>query len=361
MKQFPFLKKSLQDIATYTVSGKPLQPELMKLNQNENPFDIPLDLKRELLDEFLTQPWHRYPETFPHELLTALAASTGHPADGIIAGNGSNELMYTLFMATVSSGTRVLIPTPTFFLYEKAVRVFDGNVISVPMNDDFSFAPGKILDAIQKENPSVIVIVSPNSPTARSLPLAELETILEATDSLVIVDEAYIEFSDHGSAQHLMKRHEHLVILRTFSKAFSMAGLRVGYLLASPRLAAELLKPKIPFAVHAFSALTAIRMMERHEIVDERIAFLKEQRRWLEAQMRNIFGVEVFPSDTNFLILRTPHPAGILFRKLLDSNVLIRDVSSYPMMERMLRVNAGLKEENERFISVLLKNLEVAG
>ena len=357
MNQFPFLKKSLLEIETYAVSGKPLQPALIKLNQNENPFDIPHELKRELLDEFLKQPWHRYPETFPRDLLSALAAYTGHPADGIIAGNGSNELMYTLFMATVTSDTKVLIPTPTFFLYEKAVRIFDGTVISVPMNDDLSFAPEKILDAIQKEHPTVIVLVSPNSPTARSLPLADLEAILEATDSLVIVDEAYIEFSDYGSAQYLLKHHEHLVLLRTFSKAFSMAGLRVGYLLASPRLAAELLKPKIPFAVHAFSVLTAIRMMARHDLLDERIAFLKEQRHWLETQMQSMPGVEVFPSDTNFLILRTRHSAGLLFRLLLDSNVLIRDVSSYPMMERMLRVNAGLKEENERFISALQKNI----
>ncbi|MCX6139103.1 MAG: histidinol-phosphate transaminase [Ignavibacteriales bacterium] len=360
MQSFPFIKKSLKEIETYSVSGKPLQPDLIKLNQNENPFDVPLDLKRELLDELLRQPWHRYPDTFPVDLLKALAGYTGHPVEGIIAGNGSNELMYTIFMATVGAGTKVLIPTPTFFLYEKAVRVFDGTVIPVPMHDDLSYAPEKILEAIEREHPSVIVLVSPNSPTARSLTLEDIESIVNAADGLVIVDEAYIEFSDHGSVQQLLQGHENLVILRTFSKAFSMAGLRVGYLLAEPRLAAELLKPKIPFAVHAFSALTAIRMMEHRPLLNERIAYLKEGRRWLEAQMRTIPEVEIFPSDTNFLIFSTPQAAGMLFQRLLENNVLIRDVSSYPMMERMLRVNTGLKEENERFISVLNNNLQVA-
>ena len=347
------IKQSVRALETYAVRGKTLQPGLIKLNQNENPFDVPDEIKRELTEEFLKSPWNRYPEVFSGELLKALSSHVHHPADGMIAGNGSNELMYTILMATVSKGTKVLIPSPSFFLYEKAVKVFDGAVVSVMMNDDLSFPSEEILRSAQKEKPALIVLVSPNSPTGQSMSIDDVEKILAGTSSLVLVDEAYIEFSEKQSVQSLLEKYDRLIVLRTFSKAFSMAGLRVGYLLASPALCAELLKPKIPFTVNAFSASVAMKLMERKEIVDERIAFIKNQKKILFDALRSFDGVEVFSSDTNFLIFRTRENAGSLFQRLLQRNVLVRDVSSYPMLERALRVNAGTEKENKTFLAVL--------
>lgn len=116
------IKQSVRALETYAVKGKTLQPGLIKLNQNENPFDVPDGIKRELVEEFLKNPWNRYPEVFPGELLQALSSFVRHPVEGIIAGNGSNELMYTILMATVSRGTKVLIPSPSFFLYKKRLK-----------------------------------------------------------------------------------------------------------------------------------------------------------------------------------------------------------------------------------------------
>ena len=347
------IKPGVRALETYNVKGKAFQAGLIKLNQNENPFDVPDEIKRELTEEFRNQPWNRYPEVFPSKLLQALSSYVQHPVEGIIAGNGSNELMYTLLMATVSKGTKVLIPSPSFFLYEKAVKVFDGEVVSVLMNDDLSFPTEKILQSARKEKPAVIVLVSPNSPTGQSISIYDVEKILTCTSSLVLVDEAYIEFSEKLSVQALLKKHGRLVVLRTFSKAFSMAGLRIGYLLAHPTLCAELLKPKIPFTVNVFSASVAIKLMQRKEIIDERIAFIKNQKKYLLNTLRSSNGVEVFSSDTNFLIFRTRHKAGTLFQRLLQQNVLVRDVSSYPMLERALRVNAGTEQENKTFLTVL--------
>ncbi len=351
------IKASVQALETYAVTGKKLQPGLIKLNQNENPFDVPDDIKRELTEEFLGKPWNRYPEVFPVELLKAISLYVQHPVEGIIAGNGSNELMYTILMATVGKGTKVLIPSPTFFLYEKAVRVFDGEVVPVMMNDDFSFAAEKIIETAKKEKPSVIVLVSPNSPTGQSIPFDDVGRILRETASLVIVDEAYIEFSEKRSIQSLIKEFDRLVVLRTFSKAFSMAGLRIGYLLAQPSLCTELLKPKIPFTVNDFSAAVAMKLMQRKKVVDERIALVKAQKNFLFKSLRALGGIEVFSSDTNFLIFRTRREAHELFQSLFKQNVLIRDVSSYPMLARTLRVNAGTEEENMAFLSVLKNNL----
>jgi len=347
------IKPSVRTLATYAVKGKALQPGLIKLNQNENPFDVPDDIKRDLVEDFLRRPWNRYPGVFPDELLDALSSFVHHPVDGIIAGNGSNELMYTVMMAVVSKGSKVLIPSPSFFLYEKAVRIFDGEVLSVNMNPDLSFSAQEILDVARREKPELIVLVSPNSPTGQSMPVAEVERILKETDSIVLVDEAYIEFSEKQSVKDLLSGYDRLLVLRTFSKAFSMAGLRIGYLLAAPSLCAELLKPKIPFTVNLFSASVSIRLMARKDLVDRRIAFIRNQKNFVLKTLRSIAGVESFSSDTNFLIFKTRHPAKTLFDRMLERNVLIRDVSSYPMLERTLRVNIGTEEENKTFLAVL--------
>ncbi len=351
------IKLNVRALETYDVKGKTLQPGLIKLNQNENPFDIPDDIKRELAKEFFSQSWNRYPEVFPVELLKALSVYTRHPVEGIIAGNGSNELMYTVLMSIVGKGTKILIPSPSFFLYEKAVKVFDGDVLSVRMNDNLSFPTERIIEAARREKPALIILVSPNSPTGQSIAIDDVEKILATTSSIVLVDEAYIEFSDKHSAQSLIEKHDRLVVLRTFSKAFSMAGLRVGYLLAQPALCKEFLKPKIPFTVNNFSASVAIKLMQRKELIDERIAYIKNQKEFLLNSLRALSGVEVFSSDTNFLIFKTRHESGALFQRLLHENVIVRDVSSYPMLERMLRVNAGTEKENTTFLAVLRKNL----
>lgn len=351
------IKPNVRALETYAVKGKTLQPGLIKLNQNENPFDIPDDIKREVADEFFSKSWNRYPEVFPVELLKALSLHVQHPVDGIIAGNGSNELMYTVLMSIVTKGAKVLIPSPSFFLYEKAVKVFDGEVVAVRMNNDLSFPVERILETARREKPVLIILVSPNSPTGQSISIDDVERILAETASIVLVDEAYIEFSDKRSAQSLIDKYDRLAVLRTFSKAFSMAGLRVGYLLAQPALCTELLKPKIPFTVNNFSASVAMKLMQRKNLIDERITYIKNQKKFLCNSLRLLGGVEAFFSDTNFLIFRTRHESGELFQRLLQHDVLVRDVSSYPMLERMLRVSAGTEQENKTFLVVLQKSL----
>ncbi|MGE5315720.1 MAG: histidinol-phosphate transaminase [Acidobacteriota bacterium] len=358
MNALDLIKPGVRALDQYVVKGKPMSSSLIKLNQNENPFDVPDVVKREVAEEFLQSAWNRYPEVFPVQLLEALSAYTGHPVEGILAGNGSNELMYTVAMAVVSHGTKVLMAEPTFFLYEKIIRICEGELITVPMNDDdLSYAPERIIEEAVREEPSLIVLVSPNSPTAQSLRASEIETILTRTRSLVLVDEAYIEFSDRPSVQPLIAKYDRLIVLRTFSKAFSLAGLRIGYLLTNPALCSELMKVKVPFAVNAFSASVAIALMKDPVMLSERIAYIKQEKRRVQAALASIPGVRLFPSDTNFLIFKTEHEADDLFGKLLADNVLVRDVSSYPMLEKVLRVNIGTVEENNAFLASLTRHL----
>ncbi len=351
------IKPSVQKLETYTVKGKPLSPELIKLNQNENPFDLPDELKRELIEDFYHQPWNRYPEVFPTHLLEALSKHLSLPIESIIAANGSNELMYTIGMAIIGKGTKVLIPMPTFFLYEKIVRVLEGEVIEVPMKQDLSFDVDAIIGNAKKEKPALIILNSPNSPTGQSILISDVERILRETDSIVLVDEAYIEFSDKPSAATILFQYDRLIILRTFSKAFSLAGLRIGYLLAQPALVSELLKPKIPFTVNNFSASIAIKLMQNNDMVTERIRYIIQQRAYLHKNLSEQNGITLFCSDSNFLIFKSKNEAAVLLEQLLNENVLIRDVSSYPMLKGFLRVNAGTEFENNAFLTALKKYL----
>ncbi|MEW5798505.1 MAG: histidinol-phosphate transaminase [Bacteroidota bacterium] len=357
MSFLKYIKPSVQHLDAYSVKSKPLSPDLIKLNQNENPFDLPNELKRELLDEFYSQPWNRYPDVFPGHLIEALSKYTSIPRESIIAANGSNELMYTVLMAIVGSGTKVLIPAPTFFLYEKIVRVLEGHLISVPANDDLSFHVDGIISTAKKEHPALIILNSPNSPTGQMLSLGDVEKIITETDSIVLVDEAYIEFAEMPSVFPLLQKYDRLIILRTFSKAFSLAGLRIGYLLAQPDLCSELLKPKIPFTVNNFSASVAIKLMQHSELINERITYIKKQKQFLFENLNQINTIKVFPSQTNFLIFTVKNGAKALFENLLSENVLIRDVSSYPMLNNTLRVNAGTEAENRAFLTALKKYL----
>jgi histidinol-phosphate aminotransferase len=351
------IKPSIRQLDAYSVKSKPLSPDLIKLNQNENPFDLPVELKREIAEELLRQPWNRYPDVFPLRLIEALSADQNVPVESIIAANGSNELMYTILMAIVSKGTSVLIPTPTFFLYEKIVAVLEGRVIAVPARPDLTFDVDAIIAAARREQPALIILNSPNSPTGQMLSAVDAERIVDATDAIVVIDEAYIEFADMPSLLPLMQKYDRVVILRTFSKAFSLAGLRIGYLLAQPGLCAELLKPKIPFTVNNISSAAAIMLMQKKELVFERIRYIKRQKQLLYEALSGIEGIKSFSSQTNFLIFQTKKTAAELFDALLAENVLVRDVSSYPMLERTLRVNAGTESENQAFLAALKKHL----
>jgi histidinol-phosphate aminotransferase len=344
------ISENVRQLEPYTLKAA---PAMVKLNQNENPFDIPPEIKDEILETFKQKSWNRYPEVLPFALIDLLAEYHHYPADGIIAANGSNELLYTVMMTVVSKGVKVLIPSPTFFLYEKAVKIMNGEVVHVMMKDDLTFHTEKILAAIQRENPRLIILVSPNSPTGQSISCEDVERILEATRGLVLVDEAYIEFSEKQSAFGLLEDHVNLILLRTFSKSFSAAGLRIGYLLTTSRLRTEILKPKIPFTVGVLAQIFVQVIFRHFDLVQQRIGLIKRERNRLYDTLQKIQGVRSFPSDSNFLLFQTKRTSQEIFDGLLRRGVLVRDVSLYPMLDRMLRVNAGTAEEDDAFLSAL--------
>lgn len=341
------------------VVGAPEEIDV-KLNQNESPYDVPADLKEEVAAALVDIPFNRYPSEQPHALRHALAEHHDFDPDGIIVGNGSNELTYTFGLTLIDSGTPVVLPTPMFSLYEKVVRLADGALTSVPPRSDLSFDTEALVEAVREVEPALTILTSPNNPTGLAMPLGDIERIVRAAPGFVVIDEAYAEFNPEGSAQRLMDRYPNIILLRTFSKDYGLAGLRIGYLMAQPAIAREIMKARLPFMVDRIAETVALKMLARPELLQERVELMRTSRQELARALRKIEGVEVRPSHTNFVLFRTEWPASELQAALAARGVVVRDMSGYDELPDYLRVNAGTPDENKAFLVALEDTLSNA-
>ena len=352
------VKPAVRQIRAYTLAAREAP---VKINQNENPWDLPEAVKRRVLEKALVRPWARYPDFDPRELTEALARFSGWSADGILAGNGSNELIEALLLVTVGPGTKVVIPEPTFTLYALLTGILGGEGIRVPLTEDLRYDTRALVEARRHSDPAVTIVCSPNNPTGTSLTLHELERLCQASDGLVVVDEAYHEFSGE-TAVPLLEKHPNLVVLRTFSKAMALAGLRVGYLLSSPEIVREVNKARLPYNLNFFTQTAAIAALEEHAVLEEMVRRLVEERERLLKRLEDVPGVRTWPSKANFFLLEllATSPKAV-FESLYRRGVLVRDVSSYPMLSRCLRISIGTPDENETFLHALGTALGEAG
>lgn len=346
-----YIRPAVRAQKPYIVGGVP--DVTVKLNQNESPLDLPPDLKEELAALFMQLPLNRYPNEQPDALREALAAYVGWDADGILIGNGSNELTYTFGLCFIDPETPVVLPRPMFSLYAKMARLFGAALTEVAPREDLSFDVPALLDAVQRTQPALVVLTTPNNPTGLALSLEEIQAVVEATPGFVVVDEAYVEFTEEVSAQTILAAHPNLILLRTFSKACGLAGVRLGYLLAHPAVITEIMKSRLPFMVDRLAEATALALLRRPELIRERTALLKTQRQHLGDALAALDGVEVIPSQANFLLFRTPLELRPLMDHLATLGVLVRDMSGYPELRGFLRVNAGTPDENKAFLVAL--------
>ncbi|HEY7509895.1 MAG TPA: histidinol-phosphate transaminase [Vicinamibacteria bacterium] len=349
------IKPAVRAVAAYTLSARRAP---VKLNQNENPFDVPEALKRRVLERALRRPWSRYPDFDPQELLEALARFSGWRADGVLAGNGSNELIEAALLVTVGEGTRVVIPEPTFTLYALLTRMLGGEAVRVPLGPGLEYE-GEAIAAVRRQaRAPVTVVCSPNNPTGGVLPLGDLARLCGEADGLVIVDEAYHEFSGQ-SAVPLLAEHPNLIVLRTFSKAMGVAGLRLGYLLGAPEVVREINKARLPYNLNFFSQAAALAVLEEAPAFGEVVGRLIAMRDRLARDLAALPGVRVFPSRANFILFELHgHDPRRVFEDLYARGVLVRDVTAYPRLERCLRVSVGTEEENAALLAALRESLE---
>lgn len=358
------VKPAVRGLVAYNVA-LPRAP--VKLNQNENPWDLPEPAKRRVVEKALARSWSRYPDLVPRDLLDALARFSGWRSDGILVGNGSNEAIEALLRATVGAGTRVLVSEPTFTLYAHLAKVLGGEMVRVPMAfrgapaAGFAYDVEAILAARRSSGAPLTIVCSPNNPTGTSLEVEDVERLCRDGDGLVVIDEAYHEFSAR-TVVPLLGRHPNLVVLRTFSKAMALAGLRVGYLLASPELVGEITKARLPYNLDFFSQAAALAALEEKDALATSVHRLVAERERLFARLRDLPGARAFSSDANFFLIEflAADPRAV-FAAMLRRGVLVRDVTSYPRLERCLRVTVGTPEENDAFLHALGTALAEAG
>jgi len=341
----------VRSLAAYTLEAPVTE---RKLNQNEAPEDLPADLKQEILARAVRTPWHRYPGFTPHHLASLLAARHAWTADGVLVGNGSNEVIQAALAVTVGQGDVVVAPEPTFSLYRLLTGVHGGRYVPVPLLPDFRFDVDGLVAAARAEGARVIVLNSPNNPTGSALPAGAVERMLAETSALILCDEAYQEFGG-PSAVELARQDARVVVFRTFSKAMGMAGLRFGYALSHPEVAREIAKGKLPYNVNAITLAAAEVVLGQPERFAARVREVIAERERLIARVGALPGVEAFPSAANFVLLRfSTLPAETVFHRLIaEHRILIRDVSRGAGLQQCLRVTVGTAEDNAAVVQAL--------
>ena len=344
------VKPGVRAISAYTLREYEYE---IKINQNENPVDVPRELKRKILDYALDRSWSRYPPFVPAELYDRLAAYAGWNPEGILAGNGSNEIILALMTVFLGPGKKLVIPAPTFTVYRLVATVLGAEVVQVPLNPDYTFDCDALEGRFIAEG-DMLVVCSPNNPTGALYPRGRIEALLDKTDAPVVVDEAYFEFSGETVAD-LLAFHDNLAVLRTFSKAFSLAGLRMGYGLMDPALAREVGKAKLPYNINFLSIAAAITLLDNARDLEPAVRSIIAERDPMIRAMNGIEGVTAYPSRANFILFETPFEPKRVFEGLLNEGILVRDVSSYPMLGKALRVSVSTPEDNRRFICSLAR------
>lgn len=325
-----------------------------KLNQNESPLDLPEPLKSRILARAARVPWHRYPAFAPTLLQGVLASRAGWVSDGVLVGNGSNELIQAVLSVTLGPGDVVVAPAPTFALYRLLTAVYGGRYEPVPLGAGFAYDLDAFIARARATDARLVILNSPNNPTGSALPDGAVERLLAETRALIVCDEAYQEFGG-PSAVPLLAISSRVVVLRTFSKAMGLAGLRFGYALAHPALAREIAKGKMPYNVNALTLIAAEEVLADDRSLAERVTMIKAERDRVVSALRDFSGLEVYPSQANFFIIRclTVAAREVFSRLHQEFGILVRDIAGAAPLDECLRISVGTREDMDAVLAAL--------
>ena len=324
------------------------------ISANENPCDVPFDLRREIERAVRKVPFNRYPDPLANDLRDLIAGANGLDRDQVLIGNGGDELLFDTALAFGGPGRTFLNVPPTFSVYVNNAQLTNTAIANVPRRADFTVDEDAVVERLARGDIDYTIITSPNNPTGDIVSDTFVTRMLDAADTLVMIDEAYFEFSRY-TVRPLLEQHENLVILRTFSKAFSLAGVRIGYMLGSEAALREYKKVRQPYSVDAVSQAIARVVFGNRALFERGIDDIIDQRARVIAELSAMPHVEVFPSFANYVLFRFDDQidAGRIWDDLLAAGVLVRDFSRSHGLENCLRVSIGSEEENTRFLTVL--------
>jgi histidinol-phosphate aminotransferase len=324
----------------------------IKLNQNESPYDLPAALKREIVEAVAAEPWNRYPALRDAELHADVAAHFGVREEQLLIGPGSNSLLGALAQCVAQPGGSVVVPRPSFGLYASLVRASGNRLVEVGLGRSLRLDVAGMISAAREHAAALVCAANPNNPTGTAVPTEALLELAAAAPGLVLIDEAYLEFSGLPSALRALDRHPNLIVLRTFSKAFGLAGVRCGCLMGHPEVLAPIDRLRAPFAMGPFARHCIRALLRQPELVQRTVEHIIQERERVLARMSSIPGVVPRPSMANFVLFEVLEHEKV-YRRLHRRGITVRDVSGYDELKSSLRVTIGTPEENEAFLNAL--------
>lgn len=312
-----------------------------------------LDANENSLGSFTAEEWNRYPDAYQQKVKEKLAELKGLSPANIFLGNGSDEPIDLLFRAFCEPGydTAIITP-PTYGMYEVQAAINNTPVVKALLNSDFSFPLQKVLSAIDTKT-KLVFVCSPNNPTGKLVEKQDIATLLQAFKGIVVVDEAYIDFSPEGTVLPWIELFPNLVVLQTFSKAWGLAGLRAGVAYANSEIIAVLNRIKYPYNMNAFTQAQLLETLDKNQKMKQTVNELNREKQSLAAELRKIEMVkEVYASDANFLLVRVSE-ADKVYHLLQNKGIVVRNRSNQPLCHNCLRITIGKPEENIQLINAL--------
>ena len=344
------VKKSIQKLKPYHIENTPCR---IKLDAMENPYPLSKALMKKVLEGIKGIKINRYPDPLASRLKDIISLHVKTPVDNIIIGNGSDELIQLILTAFGGHGDRVLLPIPTFSMYGIIAMSLSLMPEGVPLDKNWELPLNKFLSDMERIKPKVIFISYPNNPTGNSFDRESILKVLEKATGIVVIDEAYYDFSRKTFLPYL-KEYKNLIILRTLSK-IGMAGLRVGYLMADKEICQELNKVRLPYNSNALSQEIASIILENRTEIQKQIGAIISERDRLMEGFKEIKGIEPYPSETNFILFKIDRDSKEVFDRLSDNGILVRNFGNDDYLKNCLRVTIGTSEENDEFLDEIKK------
>jgi histidinol-phosphate aminotransferase len=327
------------------------RPGHVKLDANEHPFALPAPVRDAVLRALDEVPIQRYPDPAAERLRGRLAKMLGVTPEMLLLGNGSDELVQMVLMACGAPGETVLTPSPTFSMYRIGALMLDQRAAEVPLTDDWGLDLPQMLAAMARERPRVVFVATPNNPTANGFEAEALRQLIEAAPGVIVIDEAYYEFSGR-TVVPLLTTYPHLVVFRTLSKV-GMAGLRVGILVGNPALVQEINKVRLPYNLNAYSQVAAEVVLQHWETIAPEFPQIIREREQLRERLGQIPGVTVFPSQANFLLARIAAGGAQVWKALGEQGILVRHFPGSSALQDCLRITVGTPAENDLLSTTL--------
>jgi histidinol-phosphate aminotransferase len=325
------------------------RPGPVKLDANEHPYALPPSVQAAVLRALAEIAINRYPDPEAEGLRHALARRLGVAPDMLLLGNGSDELVQMVLVACGTPGAAVLTPAPTFSMYRIGAQMLDQRAVEVALTPTWELDLPRMLAAMAQEQPRVTVLATPNNPTANCFDDDVVHQLIEAAPGVIVIDEAYHEFSGR-TVLPLLKTYPHLIVFRTLSKV-GMAGLRVGVLVGNPEVVRELNKARLPYNLNAYSQVAAEVVLQHWGMISPEFQTIIRERERLRERLGRIPRVTVFPSHANFLLVRVAAGAATVWQGLGEEGILVRRFPESPALQDCLRITVGTPAENELLIS----------